>query len=208
MPSRLDICNQALAEAGCDPLQDWSDETTEGDFLRLRYPTIYERTITTYVFQFARALVDLGSPVFGNDGVTPEAPIARFSFQYAMPSRPRVLSTNALLVDDKPIIYRTYRRNYLTDSDSRLSPITVDYQWRAPEEDMPPYVENYLVLKLAAAIASGIPIACHWNRYIAAVNTTPSRSMHQSSSGPSQAASTSVSASAAASPSFSSLPSG
>ena len=156
MPSRLDICNQALAEAGCDPLQDWSDETTEGDFLRLRYPTIYERTITTYVFQFARALVDLGSPVFGNDGVTPEAPIARFSFQYAMPSRPRVLSTNALLVDDKPIIYRTYRRNYLTDSDSRLSPITVDYQWRAPEEDMPPYVENYLVLKLAAAIASGI----------------------------------------------------
>lgn len=156
MASRLDICNQALAEAGCDPLEDWTDETTEGDFLRRRYPTLYERTITTYPFQFARMMADLDPPVMQADGVTPLEPVGRFLFQYDMPSKPRVLHTNALLVYDAPIRFRVYRRRYLTDSDQRDAAIVVDYQWRAPEEDLPPYVENFLVLKVAAAIASGV----------------------------------------------------
>lgn len=156
MPTRLDICNQALSEAGCDPLEDWSDETTEGDFLRRRYPTIYERTITTYPFQFARWMVEIATPVMGNDGVTPAEPAGRYLFQYDWPSRPRVLHTNALLVLDKPIVFRVYRRRWLSDQDARDNVIVADYQWRAPEEDMPPYVENFLVLKLGAAIASGV----------------------------------------------------
>lgn len=154
--SRLGIWNEALVDAGCDPIDDLSDETTEADFLRRRYETLYGRTLTTYPWQFARMMASIDAPVFDNDGVTPLQPNARYLFQYDMPSKPRLLHTNALLAYDQPVLFRVYRRRFLSDHDARDEAIVVDYQWRAPEDDMPPYLQAYLVLKLSAAIAAGV----------------------------------------------------
>lgn len=153
MTSKLEIINAAYVDAGIDPLDDLTDETREGDYARARYEPAARRAMSSHPWVFCREMAEVTQPVLLEDG-TDDVPLARYGLQYDWPERAEVI--HAVLVDDAPIVFDLYGRRILCDQDGRLSPLVVDYGWRAPEELWPPFFESYFILNFASLAAGGI----------------------------------------------------
>lgn len=153
---KLEVANEALIEAGIPPLIDLTDETREGEFIRARYETIFQRHASVYRWSFCQWMADLGDPAVIPTTTTIDEPLGRYAFRYPFPAEPAVMAVNAVLMNDQPVDYMIYGQNILTDADGRDGDLILDYLWRAPEDIWPPFVRSFFVMMLAAAVASSV----------------------------------------------------
>lgn len=156
------ICSHALMLLGENTISSFTDGTIQANVCSELYPNIRDMVLTMYPWSFTIVKVDLAR--------SSTAPINEWSFAYPMPSDslsmiPRAVF-NSSAVGAQPITagWEVYGSEIFTDQNA----ITIDYQKRPLEAEMPSYFVQLLKYAIAMHIAEPVTDqlqkAQHWER--------------------------------------------
>jgi len=155
--SQADICNLALHHIGVsETISAITDNVPEADACELHYPTVLDKALAEYDWQFARRLVTLTTKTG-----TPPTP---WGYQYEYPSVATMVKP--IRIDDERTSRQARSRipftSYTNDSDERVLLCNIQdaklwYTYR--DTNVPNYPEwfvNFLAWRLAEKIAGPI----------------------------------------------------
>ena len=144
------ICSHALTLLGENTISSFSDGTVQANVCSELYPDIRDMCITMYPWSFSLVKVDLAR--------SSTSPVNEWTYAYPMPSDaitkiPRaVFNSSATGVSPITSGWEIYEGEVLTDSTT----ITVDYQKRPLEAEMPSYFVQLLKYAVAMHIAEPV----------------------------------------------------
>ena len=136
----LELCAAALLKLGAQPIGSLDDDTVEANCARRLYGMTRDALLCVHPWSFARAQVEL----------TPQAtaPIADFAHAFALPAdHLRTISVGAR-GSGRGVAYRLQGGAILCDAEA----ITLTYQRRVDEGDLPAFFLPLLVSRLAAEL--------------------------------------------------------
>lgn len=138
MPSNVELCAAALIKIGARPITSLESDTTEAVCARQLYPLVRDALLCVHPWSFTLAQADL-SP-------TPEQPVADYPFSFLLPAdHLRTISVGAR-GSSRGLAYRMQGQRILCDLDG----ITLSYQRRVAESELPAFFLPVLVARLAA----------------------------------------------------------
>lgn len=156
------ICSHALQLLGENTISSFSDGTIQANVCSELYPDTRDMLLTMYPWSFSLVKVDLAQ--------SSTAPVNEWSYAYPMPSDsmtniPRAVFASSA-VGAAPITsgWELYKGEIFTNNNT----ITIDYQKRPLEAEMPTYFVQ--LLKYAVAMHIAYPItdqlekSNHWER--------------------------------------------
>lgn len=138
--SALDIAAAALLRVGAQPLASLESDTVEGACVRRFYPMVKDALLSAHPWSFTLAQADL-EPEAGS-------PIADFAHAYALPAdHLRTVSVGSRGLG-RGLAYRLQGGRVLCDAPA----ITLTYQRRVAEDELPAFFVPVLVARLAAEL--------------------------------------------------------
>lgn len=138
--SALDLCATALLKIGARPIESFDAETAEAACARRFYPLVRDALLCAHPWSFTLAQRDLTPQA--------EAPVADYAFAFALPSdHLRTVSIGARGAG-RGLAYRVQGLRLLCDADA----VTLTYQRRVDEADLPAFFLPLLVSRLAAEL--------------------------------------------------------
>ena len=144
------ICSHALTLLGENTISSFADGTVQANICAELYPDIRDMVITMYPWSFSIVKVDLAQ--------SSTAPVNEWTYAYPLPADaitkiPRAVF-NSSGVGAAPITsgWEIYEGAVLTDSTT----ITIDYQARPLEAEMPSYFVQLLKYAVAMHIAEPV----------------------------------------------------
>jgi hypothetical protein len=143
--TNINVAQQACLEVGLPPVQTMSDTTAEGIAIDAHYDTIVEDALSRYYWRFA-----MGQSILN---LLTSSPAGRWSYAYQLPST--ILAVRAVTVNDLPIEFDEYDSLLYCDADG-TSEVVLDAVYKVDEAKWRSYFTRYVVLKLAAILASGV----------------------------------------------------
>lgn len=143
--SQIEVCKMACVEVGLEPIGTIDDDSKEALVLRTHYDTIVEDALSSHWWRFAMAQQVLNKLA--------DDPAGRWEAAFQIPAE--VLSIRAVTVTDKNIDFERYGDKIYCDADGTLD-VVLDASYDTPEINWPGYFVRYVVLKLAAILASGV----------------------------------------------------
>lgn len=127
---------------GGDPIQSFTDGTTESDIADAVYEDIVRAALTSSRWRFATKQFQLNRVA--------EDPIARWSSTYQLPSDS--LMINAVTVQDNPIEYNIYEDKIYNNANVS-DEVIADYIYRASESTWAPYFTLGVQFSVASVFA-------------------------------------------------------
>ena len=156
------ICSHALTLLGENTISSFADGTVQANVCSELYPDIRDMCITMYPWSFSLAKSDLAR--------SSTTPINEWTYAYPMPSDsitkiPRaVFNSSGVGANPITIGWEVYQGEILTDQAN----ITVDYQKRPLEAEMPSYfvqlVKYAVAMHIAEPVTDQMSKAQHWER--------------------------------------------
>jgi hypothetical protein len=148
----VELCAAALLKIGARPILDLDEETLEAVCARRLYPITRDALLAAHPWSFTLAQAEL----------TPDAspPIADFAHAFALPEdHLRTISVGSR-GRSRGLAYRVQGGRILCDAEA----ITLAYQRRGAEEEMPAFFVPLLVARLAAELC--VPLTENGGRAI------------------------------------------
>ena len=156
------ICSSALNYLGENTISSFSDGTTQAGLCKQLYPDVRDMVMSMYPWSFSIKKSDLQQSA--------TSPTNEWTYAYPMPSDAMSLVPRAVFnssaVGAVPITsgWEVYGGEIYTDH----STITIDYQFRPLEAQMPAYFVQLLkyamAMHLAEPVTDQISKAQHWER--------------------------------------------
>lgn len=138
----IKICSRASLLIGGDPIQSFTDGTTESDVADAMYEDVVRAALTSSRWRFATKQFQLNRLAY--------EPIGRWQSAYQIPSDS--LMINAVTVEDVAIDYDTYEDMIFNDASSNQV-VVADYIYRANESTWAPYFTLGVEFSLASVFA-------------------------------------------------------
>ncbi|MFO1073598.1 MAG: hypothetical protein U1E17_13170 [Geminicoccaceae bacterium] len=136
----LELCAAALLKVGAQPIDSLDGDTVEATCARRFYGMIRDALLCAHPWTFARAQIDLMPQA--------TAPIADFAYAFTLPAdHLRTISVGAR-GSGRGVAYRLQGGSILCDAEA----ITLTYQRRVDEGDLPAFFLPLLVNRLAAEL--------------------------------------------------------
>lgn len=140
--NEVDICNDALAAIGSDPITSISDATTKARLCARFYPTSRDEVLRGYVWNCAKVPTTLVKETWtAPDGF-------RWSYRYLLPPDPYCLWLPKVLNED--LDYEVMGRRIYTDEDTSIDII---YVGRVEPELFDPLMCSAISARLAHRLA-------------------------------------------------------
>ena len=156
------ICSSALNYLGENTISSFSDGTTQAGLCQQLYPDVKDMVLSMYPWSFSLVKQDLQR--------SSASPVNEWTYAYTMPSdsltkTPRaVFSSSAVGASPITAGWEVYEGEILTDQTT----ITVDYQKRPLEAEMPSYfvqlVKYAVAMHIAEPVTDQISKAQHYER--------------------------------------------
>ena len=149
------ICSSALNYLGENTISSFSDGTTQAGICQQLYPDVKDMVLSMYPWSFSIKKSDLQQSA--------TTPVNEFTFAYPMPSDSMSMVPRAVFNSSDagatPITagWEVYSGEILTD----FNAITIDYQFRPLEAEMPSYFVQ--LLKYATAMHLAHPRRPGWS---------------------------------------------
>lgn len=143
--TNIDVAQQACLEVGLTPVDTMSDTTTEGQLINAHYDTIVGEALSTHYWRFSCAQVVLN--------LLEATPAGRWSYAFQIP--PECIAIRAVTVNSYPIEFEQYDDKIFCEADGTID-VVLDGMFNCVESKWKPYFTRYVVLKLAAILASGV----------------------------------------------------
>jgi hypothetical protein len=143
----VEVANQAFALIGANTLSTFVGTATEQIVATNLYQPIVDAALTSHRWRFAtgkQTLARLAS-----------IPLDQWDAAYQMPSQPKILLLNSVLVQDAAIKYDRYEDNIYCDA-TVDDVVIADYIYSVEEQYWPPYFTKAIVSELASVFAAGI----------------------------------------------------
>jgi hypothetical protein len=141
----IKICSRASILMGGNPIQSFSEGTTEADVVDAMYEDIARAALTNTRWRFATNQAQLSR--------LEAAPTGRFDAAYQLPNDLIMLS--AVTIGDEPIMYDTYGDKVYCDA-TQNDVVIADYIYRADESNWPPYFTIAVEFQVAAMLAVSV----------------------------------------------------
>ena len=141
----IKICSRASILMGGNPIQSFSEGTTEADVVDAMYEDIARAALTNTRWRFATNQAQLSR--------LEAAPTGRFDAAYQLPNDLIMLS--AVTIGDEPIMYDTYGDKVYCDA-TENDVVIADYIYRADESNWPPYFTIAVECQVAAMLAVSV----------------------------------------------------
>jgi hypothetical protein len=141
----IKICSRASILMGGNPIQSFSEGTTEADVVDAMYEDIARAALTNTRWRFATNQAQLSR--------LEAAPTGRFDAAYQLPNDLIMLS--AVTIGDEPIMYDTYGDKVYCDA-TENDVVIADYIYRADESNWPPYFTIAVEFQVAAMLAVSV----------------------------------------------------
>tara|TARA_E500000318_G_C3535120_1_gene202227 strand:+ start:139 stop:723 length:585 start_codon:yes stop_codon:yes gene_type:complete len=138
----IKICSRASMLIGGDPIQSFTDGTTESDLADAIYEDIVRAALTSSRWRFATKQFQLNRLA--------DVPIGRWDSAYQLPADS--LMVNAITVQDLPIEYDTYEDKIYNNAVA-ADEVIADYIYRASESSWSPYFTLGLEFSVASIFA-------------------------------------------------------
>jgi hypothetical protein len=138
----IKICSRASMLIGGDPIQSFTDGTTESDLADAIYEDIVRAALTSSRWRFATKQFQLNRLA--------DSPIGRWDSAYQLPSDS--LMINAVTVQDLPIEFDTYEDKIYNNAVA-ADEVIADYIYRASESSWSPYFTLGLEFSVASIFA-------------------------------------------------------
>lgn len=136
----VELCATALLKIGARPIADLEEGTVEADCARRLYPIARDALLAAHPWSFTLAQADLEP--------APEAPVADFSYAFTLPEgHLRTISVGPRS-RSRGLAYRVQGGRILCDAPA----ITLAYQRRVAESELPAFFVPPLVTRLAAEL--------------------------------------------------------
>ncbi|QDP67366.1 MAG: hypothetical protein Tp1124SUR272871_46 [Prokaryotic dsDNA virus sp.] len=148
--SKIDIAQQAMVLVGLQPLTSFDDQTDEALSANLLYETVVRDCLSQHTWNFAT-----GQKVLNR---LADTPVDIWDAAYQLPTDVEPLIIQTITNDDITIQYDRYEdKIYTLDAEvSENDTLVATYQFRADEDDWPPYFQMYVVYRLASTFALSI----------------------------------------------------
>lgn len=156
------ICSHALTLLGENTISSFTDGTVQANVCSELYPNTRDMVLTMYPWSFTLVKVDLAQ--------SSTAPVNEWSYAYPMPSDslsniPRaVFNSSGLGVSPITAGWEVYDSELLTNQNT----ITIDYQKRPLEAEMPTYfvqlLKYVIAMHIAEPVTDQLTKAQHWER--------------------------------------------
>ncbi len=148
--SKIDIAQQAMVLVGLQPLTSFDDKTDEALSANLLYETVVKDCLSQHTWNFAT-----GQKVLNR---LADTPVDIWDAAYQLPTDVEPLIVQTLTNDDVTVQYDRYEdKVYTLDAEvSSEDTLVATYQFRADEDDWPPYFVMYVVYRLASTFALSI----------------------------------------------------
>ena len=145
--SKIDIAQQAMVLVGLQPLTSFDDKTDEALSANLLYETVVKDCLSQHTWNFATGQKALNRLA--------DTPVDIWDAAYQLPTDVEPLIVQTLTNDDVTVQYDRYEdKVYTLDAEvSSEDTLVATYQFRADEDDWPPYFVMYVVYRLASPIA-------------------------------------------------------
>jgi hypothetical protein len=143
--SKFTISSKALVLVGANTITSFTENTTESVIANQLYESTLENLLTRCRWRFASKQSQLSRES--------DAPTARFSAKYAVPSGTLIIHT--ITVGDSVIQYDRYEDKIFCDASS-TDIVVADYTFQPSEANFPPYFTQALVFELASLFAGAI----------------------------------------------------
>lgn len=138
----IKICSRASMLIGGDPIQSFTDGTTESDLADAIYEDIVRAALTSSRWRFATKQFQLNRLA--------DSPIGRWDSAYQLPADS--LMVNAITVQDLPIEFDTYEDKIYNNAVA-ADEVIADYIYRASESSWSPYFTLGLEFSVASIFA-------------------------------------------------------
>lgn len=138
----IKICSRASMLIGGDPIQSFTDGTTESDIADAVYEDIVRAALTSSRWRFATKQFQLNRLA--------DTPIGRWDSTYQLPSDS--LMINAITVQDLPIEYNIYEDKVYNNANA-TDEVIADYIYRANESTWAPYFTLGVQFSVASVFA-------------------------------------------------------
>jgi len=143
--SNIKVAKQACLEVGLEPVDTMTDSTVQGQVIAAHYDTVVGDALSQHYWRFGCAQVVLN--------LLAAAPAGRWSYAFQIPNE--VLSIRAVTVNSYPIQFEVYDDKIYCEADGTID-VVLDGMFDVVESKWKPYFTRYIVLKLAAILASGV----------------------------------------------------
>lgn len=141
----IKICSRASILMGGSPIASFAEGTAESDVVDAMYEDMAREALTCTRWRFATNQLVMSR--------LQDAPAARYSSSYQMPSD--LLMLSAVTLNDHPIEFDTYGDKVFCDSSASDS-IVADYIFRAAESQWPPFFTLAVELQVASMLAVSV----------------------------------------------------
>jgi len=138
----IKICSRASMLIGGDPIQSFTDGTTESDLADAVYEDIVRAALTSSRWRFATKQFQLNRLA--------DVPIGRWDSAYQLPSDS--LMINSITVQDLPIEFDTYEDKIYNNAVA-ADEVIADYIYRASESSWAPYFTLGVEFSVASVFA-------------------------------------------------------
>jgi len=138
----IKICSRASMLIGGDPIQSFTDGTTESDLADAVYEDIVRAALTSSRWRFATKQFQLNRLA--------DVPIGRWDSAYQLPSDS--LMINSVTVQDLPIEFDTYEDKIYNNAVA-ADEVIADYIYRASESSWAPYFTLGVEFSVASVFA-------------------------------------------------------
>jgi hypothetical protein len=138
----IKICSRASMLIGGDPIQSFTDGTTESDLADAVYEDIVRAALTSSRWRFATKQFQLNRLA--------DVPIGRWDSAYQLPSDS--LMINSITVQDLPIEFDTYEDKIYNNAVA-ADEVIADYIYRASESSWAPYFTLGIEFSVASVFA-------------------------------------------------------
>jgi hypothetical protein len=138
--SAVELCATALLKIGAQPIASLEAETVEAECARRLYPLVRDALLSVYPWNFTLAQVDLAAEA--------EAPVADFAYGFALPTDHLRTASVGARGSSRGLAYRVQGNRILCG----VPAITLSYQRRVDEAEMPAFFLPVLVTRLAAEL--------------------------------------------------------
>ena len=146
---KLSISGLACVSVGVDKITSFSDGTAQAKFLAEAYEPLLSSELSLYKWRFATEYFDLKPNKLAS------IPLGKHDTEYQLPTAPKVVSVDTVLVSDLPINYERSGQKIMTTGTGDDN-VILKYRFRAQETEWYPYFRQLMVYRLATGIAFSV----------------------------------------------------
>lgn len=134
----IELCSAALVKIGARPLGSFDEPSAEADVARRLYALNLDALLSAHPWSFTLSQAELAPQ--------PELPVADFAHAFSLPDDCLKVLSAGLPGSGRGLVYRIQGRKLMADAPA----VTLTYQRRVPEEELPPFLLPAFLARLAA----------------------------------------------------------